>query len=64
MKIQDLKKGDFFTIKPIADPKESQVYIFEGYDRSEKMYWATKFSDISASKTFKKDTVIYTDFTF
>lgn len=64
MKIQELKKGDYFTIKPIAEPKESQVFVYDGYDRSDRKYWATKFSDISVGRGFKKDTEVYTDFTF
>jgi hypothetical protein len=64
MKIQELKKGDYFTIKPIAEPKESQVFVYDGYDRSERKYCATKFSDISIGRTFKKDTEVYIDFTF
>lgn len=64
MKIQELKKGDFFTLKPIAVPKEHQVYIYDGYDRSLKKYCATKYIDISDGRTFKKDTEVYTDFIF
>ena len=64
MKIQELKKGDYFTVKPIAEPKESQVFVYDGYDRSLKKYCATKFSDISIGREFKKDTEIYTEFTF
>lgn len=64
MKIQELKKGDYFTIKPIAEPKESQVFVFDGYDRSDRKYVATKFSDICSSRLFKKDTEVYTDFIF
>lgn len=64
MKIQELKKGDYFTVKPIAEPKESQVFVYDGYDRSERRYCATKFSDISSGRTFKKDTEVYTDFIF
>lgn len=64
MKIQELKKGTYFTIKPIAEPKESQVFVYDGYDRSDRRYVGIKFSDISSSREFKKDTEVYTDFTF
>lgn len=64
MKIQELKKGDYFTVKPIAEPKESQVFVYDGYDRSDRKYVAIKFSDISSSRLFKKDTEVYTDFIF
>lgn len=62
--IKDLKKGEFFTLKPIEEPKESQVFIRGDYDRSEKKYECGKFSDISAYRMFKGDKVVYTDFTF
>lgn len=64
MKIQELKKGDYFTVKPIAEPKESQVFVYDGYDRGLRKYCATKFSNISVDRAFKKDTEVYTDFIF
>lgn len=62
--IKDLKKDDFFTLKPIPCPKESQVYVRDDYCRSCKKYYAWKFSDIGSSRLFKPDTVVYTDFIF
>ena len=38
MKLKELKQGDWFTLKPIEAPKESQVYIRGEYDRTEKKY--------------------------
>lgn len=64
MTVRDLKKGEYFTLKPIENPTESQVYIRGEYDRSEKKYEATKFSDISASRYLKPTTKVYTEFTF
>ena len=64
MKLRELKKGEWFTLKPIAEPKASQVYIREDYDRSEKKYVCGKFSDISASRLLKPDTTVYTEFVF
>lgn len=62
--IAKLKKGDFFTLKPIEEPSESRVYIRGDYERSEKKYSCTKFSDVN-HETFKKgSTVVYTNFTF
>ena len=62
--VKALKKGDWFTLKPIEEPKESQVYIRDEYDRSTKRYLCGKFCDISASREFKGDKVVYTDFFF
>lgn len=64
MKLKELKQGDWFTLKPIENPKESQVYIRGEYDRTEKKYDCGKFSDISYSRLLKGDTEVYTEFTF
>ena len=62
--IKELKRGDMFTLKPIAEPHESQVYIRGEYDRSERKYWAGKFSDIGDGKLLDGNRTVYTDFTF
>lgn len=64
MKLKDLKKGDYFTIKPISNPKESQVYIRDDYDRSEKKYYCIKFSDINSCRMLNGNIEVYTDFIF
>lgn len=64
MTIKELKKGDFFTIKPIENPRESQVYIRGDYDRSSKKYSCSRFDDINNEREFKGDKVIYTEFVF
>ena len=62
--IKDLKNGEFFTLKPIENPTESQVYIRGEYDRSERKYEATKFSDFCATRMLKPTAKVYTEFTF
>lgn len=64
MKLKELKKGDFFTLKNITYPKESQVYIKDEYDRSTKTYICYAFNDINKFRCFKGDKEIFTDFTF
>ncbi len=64
MKLKDLKQGDYFILQPIAEPKESQVYIRGEYDRSTKKYICGKFIDISYSRLFDGNKEVYTDFTF
>lgn len=64
MTIKDLKIGDYFTIKPIEEPKETQVYIRGEYDRSSKKYCCGRFDDISYSRDFSGNKVVYTEFTF
>lgn len=64
MKLKDLKQGDYFILKNVPEPKESQVYIRGEYDRSTKKYLCGKFVDISYSRMMKGDTEIFTYFTF
>lgn len=64
MRVKELKVGDWFTIKPIENPKETQVFIRGEYDRIDKKYCCGKFSDISASRLFDGNKEVYTDFIF
>ena len=64
IKIRDLKMGEFFTLRPVEHPKDSQVYIRGVYDRSEKKYDCVRFDDISYSRQFKGDKIVYTEFVF
>lgn len=62
--IRDLKPGEFFTLRPIEYPRESQVYIRREYDRSARKYCAQRFDDIGRERLLKASTPVYTDFTF
>lgn len=64
MKVRDLKLGEYFTLKPIAEPKESQVFVRDVFDRSSRKYICTKFSDFCSSRLLKPDTEVFTDFVF
>lgn len=64
MTVKELKRGEYFTRKPIAEPKESQVYIRGDYDRSTGKYCCTKWNDICSDILLKGTTKIYTEFTF
>lgn len=64
MLIKDLKIGEYFTLKPIENPKENQVYIRGEYDRTEKKYECGRFDDISYTRYLSGKTEVYTDFTF
>ena len=63
-KLKDVKPGEFFTLKPTPEPKESQVYIRDDYDRSERKYLCRKFSDVNAWRYLKGDRIVYTEFYF
>lgn len=63
--LKDLKKGDFFTLKDYGEfPEESRVYVRDEYDRSEKKYGYSRFSDWNHYGLKKGTTIVYTDFTF
>lgn len=62
--IKELRKGDFFTLRPLRYPTEKQVYIRGEYDRSARKYDCGRYDDISYSRLFKPDTVVYTEFMF
>lgn len=66
MKLKELKRGEYFTRKPMyeQEAKPSQVYIKEDYDRSTKNYWCQRWNDISRGIELKGDTEVYTDFIF
>ena len=63
-KLKNLKQGEHFTLRPIAEPKESQVYIRGEYDRCEKKYECIKFLNICHTRYFKGEKEVYTDFIF
>lgn len=64
MTIKELKKGDYFTLKEIEYPKDSQVYVRGEYDRSARAYECYKFSDVNSFRSFKGSKTVFTDFTF
>ena len=64
MTMKELRKGDFFTLRAIEDPAPSQVYIRGEYDRTERKYWAQKFSDISDGKYIDGNREVYINFEF
>ncbi len=64
MKLKELKIGEYFTLKPLENPTENQVYIRGEYDRAYKKYDCGKFSDISYSRMFDGNKEVYTEFTF
>ena len=59
-----LKKGDLFTLNPIEEPKEKQVWVRGDYNRSTKRYECYKFYDINHFHDFAGTKNVYTDFYF
>lgn len=64
VKIKDLKKGEFFTLKDVREPKESQVYVRGDYIREVKKYSCYKFNDICDERLLRGDLSVYNDFIF
>lgn len=64
MKLKDLKKGEFFTLKNVLYPTESQVFVRGSYDREKKTYSCHYFNDINHERFLKGNKEVYTDFIF
>ena len=64
MKLKEIKKGEYFTLKNVAYPRDSQVYSRCEYDRAERKYWCQRFDDISEGKYVDGNREVYVDFTF
>ena len=62
--LKDLKKGEFFTKKLIEEPKENQVFIRGEYDRGERKYEISRFSDFCDTAYLKGTAKVYVGFTF
>lgn len=62
--LKDLKKGEWFTRKPIEQPKENQVFIKDFYIREDKKYCCIRWNNISDSIELKGNTKVYIDFIF
>lgn len=64
MIIKQLKKGDFFTRRPIQNPSEHQVFIRGDFDRSSKKYECCRFDDSSDVILLSGSKEVFTDFIF
>lgn len=62
--LKTLKEGDFFTLKPIEEAKESQVYVRQHYDRGSKTFSSCRYDDIAKERFFKGNRKVYVDFIF
>lgn len=60
MTIRELKKGDYFTLKPHKDePNENQIWVRDYYDRTEKKYYAYNYADVNRERSFKGDKIVF-----
>ena len=61
--LKQVKPNDWFTLKPIPEPKESQVWIKNFYNREDRTYTCTRY-DGGGERYFKGDRKVYVDFYF
>ena len=64
VELKTLKSGEYFTLKPYDEPRESQVYVKGYYEPSTKKYECFKFNDVNRYRYFSGKTIVYTDGTF
>ena len=66
MKLKDLKKGEYFCLRPHGEQEVSakQVYIKGEYNRQLKRYEISRADDINYIRYLKGCTDIYLDFIF
>lgn len=57
--IINLKLGEYFTLKEIEFPTESQVWVRDVYDRQEKAYLCYNFADTCKWRYFKGNKKVY-----
>lgn len=62
--LKDLKKGEWFTLKPIEEPKDCQVFVKGDYIRSDRRYECMRWSDIGSFRYFPGTKEVYVGFTF
>lgn len=62
--VKSLRKGSYFTLKDVSEPKESQVWVRGLYDPSVKAYECFRFDDISYTRYFKGSRLVFVDFVF
>ena len=67
MTLSELKRGEYFTLKPIAEPSADQVFIKGWFDRHEDKYDCERYNSKcrkGARRMLKSNTMVYTGFEF
>lgn len=62
--IRLLKKGDLFTVKPIEQPKDSQVWVRGEYDHRQKKFECYCYGDVNKFRYISPGKDVYVDFIF
>ena len=67
MTLSELKRGEYFTLKPIAEPTADQVFIKGWFDRRQNKYDCERYNAKcrhGAKRMLNSNTKVYTDFVF
>lgn len=64
IRLGDLPKGYYFSLRINNAPKGNQVWIKGDYDRSLKAYSCQRFSDMNDEKFISPNTLVNIDFIF
>lgn len=66
--LNQLKRGEYFTLKPIVEPTPDQVFIKGWFDRRQDKYDCERYNRNprkgGTNRMLKSDTVVYTGFDF
>ena len=65
--LSQLKRGEYFTLKPFVRPTADQVFIKGAFDRKENKYDCERYNAKcrdGASRMIKGDHLVYTGFVF
>lgn len=64
MRIKDLKKRDYFTLKEIERPNEKQIWVKGDYDKSSKKYSCHRWGNVCSERFLDGNKEVFTSFEF
>jgi hypothetical protein len=64
IELRKVKQGQMFTLKPLPEPREEQVWIRNHYDRASKTYSVSNYADVNRERFLKPNRIVFTDFIF
>lgn len=68
MTIAELKRGEYFTLKPIVEPTADQVFIKGEFDRKANRYICERYNKHprrgGTNRVFTSNTEVFTEFVF
>ena len=67
MTLAELKRGEYFTLKPIAEPTADQVFIKGWFDRKQEKYDCERYNRNCRKgdrRMLKSNTIVYVGFDF